>query len=114
MVAGIPFDKDSKIWQDLAIFLDHKHTMSEDLLELLCSKTKDRNKLLELLVENAADDVVMYGKLSHTAYVAMFGELPRTPDADRMLPLDDRKKEVVKYQLFFHLGMTDDVKPSDQ
>ena len=104
MAPDIPLDidgYDDKSRLDLDAFLNRKRILVVDFGDWRDSKTRDRRRLLELLVENVVDDISTFGKLVQAAM--------EDPD----LHLDDIKKEDLKRLLFRYLGLTDDVRPSD-
>ena len=75
-----------KIPVEFVKFISQKEHLSTELLPLL--KKKDKQKLLELIVENTSDDVFMYGKLRHLV------------GSDPSEPLTDKTREKIKQRLF--------------
>ncbi len=77
------------IQRELGEFIMQKDQFYRELHQLITSQEKDRQKILELVVENAVDDVKIYGKLVH-----LTGSDPYT--------LDDTFAENLK-RILFHV-----------
>ena len=55
------------IQKELIEFMKQKDQFYREMHQLIKNKEKDRQKILELVVENATDDIKMYGNLTHFA-----------------------------------------------
>ena len=71
----------------MAEFIKQKDQLYREMHQLVKSKERDRQKILEIIVENAADDVMMYGELAYRVGV----------DPERF---DEVTKEKLKLLLF--------------
>lgn len=87
-VSGIDVNE---IQKNILELVNQKAILRKELYE--CMRTRDGRKLVELLVENAADDVELVMKLR---YIGM---------ADPDPSLDDAEKEALKLLMFTHLGL---------
>ena len=63
-----------KLLQEFTKLINQKDDLSRDLAHLL--KTKDKQKTKEVLIENAADDIVMFGKMKYWSGVDPSEALP--------------------------------------
>lgn len=72
--------------KELFEFIDAKGDLNKTMLEVL--HTKDRQKALEMLVENTVNDIYMYGKIRYKT------------GADPSESLDDKTIERMKKMLF--------------
>ena len=68
-------------------FIKQKEQLYREMHQLVTSKEKDRQKILEIIVENATDDVMMYGRLAYRVGI----------DPERF---DEVAKEKLKFLLF--------------
>ena len=68
-------------------FIKQKDQLCREMHQLVKSKERDRQKILEIIVENATDDVMMYGELAYLVGV----------DPERF---DEVTKEKLKFLLF--------------
>ncbi len=75
-----------KITSEFINFIQQKEQLNNALLPLL--KEKDRQKIIEALVENAIDDIFTYGKLRYLV------------GSDPSDPLSDETREKIKQRLF--------------
>ena len=73
--------------REMAEFIKKKEQLYREMHQLVTSKEKDKQKILEIIVENAADDVMMYGELVYRVGV----------DTGRF---DEVAKEELKFLLF--------------
>ena len=73
--------------REMAEFIMQKDQLCREMHQLVTSKEKDRQKILEIIVENATDDVMMYGRLAYHVGV----------DSERF---DEVTKEKLKFLLF--------------
>ena len=75
-----------KITVEFVNFINQKEQLNTAMLPLL--KEKDRQKIIEIIVENTVDDIFMYGKLRYLV------------GSDPSEPLSDKDREIFKKKLF--------------
>jgi len=76
----------AKVTFEFVNFIQQKEQLNKDILPLL--EERNREKLIETIIENTVDDIFMYGKLRYLV------------GSDPSEPLSDEIRERIKKTLF--------------
>lgn len=80
-----------KIVQEFTEFIMSKHDLNDKMSKSLLDKSLSKQQLKEMLVENAVDDVYLFGKIRNTIGI------------DPSEPLTDKVREGMKKDLLSQL-----------